>query len=88
MSDQILMSHETPLPFAPVLEQVRLTTIEVLTGLTFPELRSFDPLLFDREGQPRTPIDDEGPEGLFSDEPADLPPPQTTAIGSMRDIVL
>jgi len=38
--------NEEPLPFAPVLEQVRLTTIEVLTGLTFPELRQFDPLLF------------------------------------------
>ena len=29
-----------------MLEQVRLTTIEVLTGLTFPALRGFDPLLF------------------------------------------
>jgi len=28
------------------LEQVRLTTIEMLTGLTFPALRAFDPLLF------------------------------------------
>lgn len=37
---------DQPLPFAPVLEQVRLTTIEVLTGLTFPSLRAFDPLLF------------------------------------------
>lgn len=37
---------DEPLPFAPVLEQVRLTTIEVLTGLTFPALRAFDPLLF------------------------------------------
>jgi len=37
---------DVPLPFAPVLEQVRLTTIEVLTGLTFPALRAFDPLLF------------------------------------------
>lgn len=37
---------DQPLPFAPVLEQVRLTTIEVLTGLTFPALRAFDPLLF------------------------------------------
>ena len=37
---------DQPLPFAPVLEQVRLTTIEVLTGLTFPALRDFDPLLF------------------------------------------
>ena len=39
-----------PLPFAPVLEQVRLTTIEVLTGLKFPALRQFDPLLFGSGG--------------------------------------
>ena len=45
---------EVPLPFAPVLEQVRLTTIEVLTGLTFPALRRFDPLLFDSQESPRT----------------------------------
>lgn len=44
---------KTPLPFAPVLEQVRLTTIEVLTGLTFPSLRSFDPLLFNQQGRRR-----------------------------------
>ncbi|WP_299490001.1 DNA/RNA non-specific endonuclease [Acaryochloris sp. IP29b_bin.137] len=44
---------EDPLPFAPVLEQVRLTTIEVLTGLTFPALRPFDPLLFDQQGRRR-----------------------------------
>lgn len=44
---------EEPLPFAPVLEQVRLTTIEVLTGLTFPALRTFDPLLFDKQGRRR-----------------------------------
>jgi endonuclease G len=42
--------NKIPLPFAPVLEQVRLTTIEVLTGLTFPTLRLFDPLLFDQHG--------------------------------------
>ncbi len=36
-----------PLPFSPVLEQVRITTIEVLTGLSFSDLRKFDPLLFD-----------------------------------------
>lgn len=35
-----------PLPFAPVLEQVRLTTIEVLTGLSFAALRLFDPMVF------------------------------------------
>ncbi|MGW9686267.1 DNA/RNA non-specific endonuclease [Flagellimonas sp. 2504JD1-5] len=45
---------DTPLDFAPVLEQVRLTTIEVLTGLRFPELRRFDPLLFDQQGERRT----------------------------------
>ncbi len=41
---------KTPLPFAPVLEQVRLTTIEMLTGLTFSSLRPFDPLLFNQLG--------------------------------------
>jgi len=46
-------NSETPLSFAPVLEQVRLTTIEVLTGLTFPALRTFDPLLFDQQERPR-----------------------------------
>ena len=45
---------DSPLSFAPVLEQVRLTTIEVLTGLTFPALRSFDPLLFDQFGNRRS----------------------------------
>lgn len=47
---------DVPLPFAPVLEQVRLTTIEVLTGLTFPALRRFDPLLFDRQERALTPV--------------------------------
>lgn len=47
-------NSETPLPFAPVLEQVRLTTIEVLTGLTFPALRAFDPLLFDQQRRLRS----------------------------------
>ncbi len=46
---------EEPLPFSPVLEQVRLTTIEVLTGLTFPALRRFDPLLFDTRARALTP---------------------------------
>lgn len=42
-----------PVSFSPVLEQVRLTTIEVLTGLSFPTLRGFDPLLFNTDGQAR-----------------------------------
>lgn len=45
--------NPNPLPFTPVLEQVRLTTIEVLTGLTFPELRMFDPLVYDSDKNPR-----------------------------------
>ncbi len=44
---------DQPLPFDPVLEQVRLTTIEVLTGLTFPALRQFDPLRFDHQQHDR-----------------------------------
>lgn len=40
---------DEPLPFSPVLEQVRLTTIEILTDLTFPALRTADPLLYDRD---------------------------------------
>lgn len=38
-----------PLSFDPVLEQVRLTTIEHLTGLSFKELRQADPLRFGTE---------------------------------------
>ena len=38
-----------PLKFAPVLEQVRLTTIEVLTGLSFRSLRGADAMIFSTE---------------------------------------
>ncbi len=41
---------DMPLPFSPILEQVRLTTIEVLTGLTFGPLRLNDPLLYNQQG--------------------------------------
>lgn len=37
---------EHPVSFAPFLEQVRLTTIEFLTGLSFPALRHLDPQRF------------------------------------------
>lgn len=37
---------EQPVTFDPLLEQVRLTTIEFLTGLSFPDLRGLDPLQF------------------------------------------
>lgn len=36
----------TPVAFDPLLEQVRLTTIEFLTGLSFGDLRDADPLRF------------------------------------------
>jgi len=35
-----------PLAFDPILEQVRLTTVEHLTGLSFKQLRQADPLRF------------------------------------------
>ena len=35
-----------PVSFDPILEQVRITTLEYLTGLTFPVLREADPLRF------------------------------------------
>ncbi len=38
--------RDRPLTFDPVLEQVRLTTVEYLTGLSFTSLRRSDPLRF------------------------------------------
>jgi len=38
-----------PVAFAPFLEQVRVTTIEFLTGLSFGDLRDADPLQFGAE---------------------------------------
>ena len=35
-----------PVSFDPILEQVRITTLEYLTGLAFPALREADPLRF------------------------------------------
>lgn len=35
-----------PVSFSPFLEQVRLTTVEFLTGLSFPQMRHLDPLQF------------------------------------------
>ena len=89
---------DVPLPFAPVLEQVRLTTIEVLTGLTFPALRAFDPLLFgdQRTDTARATSDARAlvRESLLAGgavgEAAILRAtrPGTAAITGMRDIVL
>jgi endonuclease G len=41
-----------PVEFAPFLEQVRITTLEFITGLSFGELRNVDPLRFGTEPQP------------------------------------
>ncbi len=38
--------HDEPVAFDPILEQVRITTIEYLTGLDFEPLRVADPLQF------------------------------------------
>ncbi len=38
--------HARPVRFDPITEQVRLTTVEVLTGLAFPALREADVLRF------------------------------------------
>lgn len=38
--------RERPVTFDPILEQVRMTTIEFLTGLSFEALRDADPLRF------------------------------------------
>ncbi len=84
----------SPLPFSPVLEQVRLTTIEVLTGLTFPALRQFDPLLFDHELQGPA-LSGSIPARVANPESEDAenevfgnPPRKTAAIREMRDIIL
>ncbi|WP_169054463.1 DNA/RNA non-specific endonuclease [Nitratireductor sp. XY-223] len=39
-------ANPDPLKFSPVLEQVRLTTIEVLSGLSFPTLRNSDAIIY------------------------------------------
>lgn len=95
---------ETPLPFTPILEQVRLTTIEVLTGLTFPTLRRFDPLLY-QNGDRRNTATSTARETLRSRMSGNFGIPEvnseqreelliratspgTAAITSMRDIVL
>ncbi len=46
----------TPLPFAPILEQVRLTTIEVITGLSFHDLSQKDVILFAAQSRQRDAI--------------------------------
>lgn len=62
-----------PLEFDPVLEQVRLTTIEVLSGLRFPNLRSADAMIFAAH------------ERLSAETPRDRRRRAPSASGRMRD---
>lgn len=66
---------EHPVDFDPDLEQVRLTTIEYLTGLSFPALRALDPHRYATRTRTLAPpgMDRSGP---------------LTAIFSSNDIVL
>jgi endonuclease G len=71
-----------PLDFDPVLEQVRLTTVEYLTGLSFGELRSADPLRFGSTLAPAA-----GPAAAPGAEPAVAGPaatPSGVARGARR----
>ncbi len=78
-----------PLPFEPQLEQVRLTTIEVLTGLAFPALRLFDPLLYGADQAPLTRASSEEPGNLVASLGGESPMPrQRSAIDAPRDIIL
>ena len=70
--------HWEPFEFDPVLEQVRVTTIEYLSGLAFPDLRSVDPLRFGER------LDE-------VDSPQAAPQkfrPMTTHVSSRSDILL
>ena len=68
---------ETPITFSPHLEQIRLTTLEHLTGICFGDLRKADPLLFTA--------------GSDEESPFESAPPQPKAGGVIRgraDIIL
>lgn len=72
---------EDPVAFSPFLEQVRLTTVEFLTGLSFVELRELDPLRF---GATRAPTR----SGRRGGVPAAAPVMRSNAVLSPADIVL
>lgn len=70
--------REDPLTFNPVLEQVRLTTVEYLTGLSFANIRDADPLLYRRGGRLRILAEMFEPETQL----------RSTAIKGPNDIIL
>jgi endonuclease G len=69
---------DTPVTFDPALEQVRISTIEHLTGLAFPNLQSADPLLFTRTGRSLIP-------GIFPPTPV---PQGSARIARPEDLIL
>jgi endonuclease G len=80
-----------PLAFDPILEQVRITTIEYLTGLSFGQLREADPLRFGEESAADAPAI----EGAVAAAPAAPRPvarlgvsPRPSRIISANDIVM
>lgn len=85
---------DQPLAFEPVLEQVRLTTIEFLSKLSFEALRGADPLLFGEQetrrreavlrvfsGAPRS-------EAAESETPSGVEIKRANAVRSAEDIIL
>lgn len=80
---------DRPLPFEPLLEQVRLTTIEVLTDLSFAALRDTDPLLFGEQvGRRETAPALAGTRSMEADMVDRLAKRRPVAILDENDIVL
>ncbi len=71
---------DQPLGFLPQLEQVRITTIEFLTGLSFGELRNADPLRF---GEPAAAP---APPSALEEMPPQRKP--SSLVGAPNDIYL
>lgn len=73
-----------PESFEPVLEQVRITTIEFLTGLSFFGLRSIDTLLFNNSHVPTVShaIPPDGSQASL------IPNQRASYISSISDIIL
>ncbi|MGK7875376.1 MAG: DNA/RNA non-specific endonuclease [Xenococcaceae cyanobacterium] len=70
--------QDNPVEFDPILEQVRVTTIEFLTGLSFESLREADPLRFGVE------FEEERSRGIRAGSARS----RTAAITCQEDIVL
>jgi len=81
-----------PLDFDPVLEQVRLTTVEHLTGLSFHRLRAADPLRFGTTlAPPPADVTQPGAQPAVagpSAEPRDLASARRQDVRGPMDIIL